>query len=229
MVGSRWAGPSIGPTVRERVGRVAAPGWARAVLLRRVAAALLVVLAGVLAVRGDPAGARSPVLVAAHDLAPGQVLAAADLEVRRVDAAAVPAGAVRAPEVVAGRAVVGAVRAGEPITDVRVVGPALVAAATGVPDAVAVPVRLADVAVAELLRPGDRVVVVRGGAGTAPVEGSAPPPRVVAPDATVLLVAAPESRTGAAAGRLVVLALPGDQASAVASASLDEPLTVTVR
>ena len=219
---------------RERLARALRPGWARGVVLRRAAAALLVVLAAVLAVRGDPAAAREPVLLAARDLAPGQVLGPEDVVVGSREAGAAPSGAFTEAAQVTGRPVAGAVRVGEALTDVRVLGPALLAAATGSPDAVAVPVRLADAGVADLLRTGDRVAVVRGGTDIAAgAAGGAGPeeqaPRVVADDATVLLVGDADRAPGSRDGRLVVLGLSPERASAVASASLGEPLTVTVR
>ncbi|GAA3432368.1 hypothetical protein [Kutzneria kofuensis] len=108
----------------------------------------------------------------------------------------------------------GAARAGEPITDVRLVGPENTLLATGNPDAVAVPVRLTDAAVADLLRPGSRVDVVGD-------------PAVLANDAVV--VAVRPSEGASAKGRLVVVALPRQAAAKVAAASLAQSVTVTLR
>ncbi|MGV9543912.1 hypothetical protein ACWDSF_21560, partial [Nocardia beijingensis] len=55
------------------------PTWADAVLLRRMLAAALTALAAFLFLRGDPGAERTPVLVAARDLAPGRLLEAGDL------------------------------------------------------------------------------------------------------------------------------------------------------
>ncbi|GAB2936605.1 SAF domain-containing protein [Rhodococcus aerolatus] len=214
-----------GPTAWERGVAALRPGWARGVALRRAAAALLVLLAAVLVVRGDPAADRRTVLVATRDLAPGQVVTEGDVAlVARADDA-VPAGALVDAAGATGRPVAGAVRAGETLTDVRLLGPALLSTVPGGAGAVAVPVRLADTGVADLLRPGDRVAVVR--AAGASGEGPAPE-LVLARDATVLLAADGPAAPGARTGRLVVLALPAEPASAVASASLAEPLTVTL-
>jgi len=80
----------------------------------------------------------------------------------------------------------GPVRRGEPLTDVRLVGPSLLAS---VPGAVAVPVRLADSGAAALLRQGDRIDVLASPGSTAP---GAPQPagvaRVVAANVLVLAV-----------------------------------------
>lgn len=212
---------SLAPLLRERVARLARPGWSRTLHARRAVAALLVMLAGVLAVRGDPAAATTDVVVAAHDLRPGQVLAEQDLSLVRRPVTGVPEGVVHTLAEVTGRTVAGAVRAGEPFTDVRVVGPSLAAAATGSSDSTAVPVRLADADVAELLRPGDEVDVLVVGEDVGEV-------RVLASGGTVLAVQpGDEQRSGD--GRLVVLGLPARDAAAVAAASLEQPVAVTFR
>jgi pilus assembly protein CpaB len=79
-------------------------------------------------------------------------------------------------------------------------------------------VRLGDAGVAALLAPGSRVDVVGSGAGG---------PAVLAADAAVLTVLPPEERP--AAGRLVLVALPRGIAARVASASLAEEITITLR
>jgi Flp pilus assembly protein CpaB len=132
---------------------------------RRLVAAVLAglaVLSAVAAVR-PPAPPSVVVLAAAHDLAPGTALALADLRPVPLPAAAVPAGALRPGAEVLGRLVAGPVRRGEPLTDVRLVGPALLAALG--PGTVAVPVRFADAGAVALLRPGDRVDVLAAPTG----------------------------------------------------------------
>jgi pilus assembly protein CpaB len=86
-----------------------------------------------------------------------------------------------------------------------------------------VPVRLADAAVADLLTPGTRVDVVSAdprGAGA-----------LLAADAIVVTVLADNSDRGSALrpGRLVVVAMARDAATRVASTSLNQPVTVTLR
>jgi hypothetical protein len=83
-----------------------------------------------------------------------------------------------------------------------------------------VPVRLADAAVAELLRPGQRVDVV-----AAPEPGV--PASVLAGGATVVTVG--EREASAAKGPLVLLRLPEAIATRVAAISLERPVTVTLR
>jgi pilus assembly protein CpaB len=201
------------------------------VALRRAAAGLLVLVAvGLLAAPGvAPAG--TPVLVAARDLAPGVALAPTDVVVRTLPAEAVPGGALADPAGVTGRQVVGGVRAGEALTDVRLLGPTAAVAAAGVPDAAGVPVRLADAGVAALLAPGARVDLVGAGPGAAGVtapDAVEPAPVVLASGAVVLAVLPAPDRTAGSAP-VVVVALPAGLAARVATASLREEVTVTLR
>jgi Flp pilus assembly protein CpaB len=191
--------------------------------LRRLAAVGLVVLAGALALR--PAGARETadvdVVVAARDLTPGNTLAQADLAIRQLPGAVVPTGALTSRAAVVGRVLASAVRAGEPLTDVRLVGPADTALTTGDPNAATVPVRLADPDVADLLRPGIRVDVVT----LDPDQQSDP---VLAENATVVTIRDTRDTQGQP-GRLVLVALPRQLATRLAAASLRQPVTVTLR
>lgn len=212
---------SLAPLWRERWSTVTRPGWSRTVHARRAVAAGLVMLAAVLAVRGDPSTASTDVVVAVHDLRPGQVVGDSDVRKVALASGSVPAGAIGAPAEVTGRTVAGAVRAGEPITDVRVLGPSLAALATGSTDATSVPLRLTDPDVADLLRPGDAVTVLVLGERAGDV-------RALARDAVVLVVQPTSQRRGAD-GRLVVLGLPAAEAASVAAASLESTLTVTFR
>jgi Flp pilus assembly protein CpaB len=142
---------------------------------RRLLAALLAglaMLAGIAAVR-PAAPPTVTVLVAARDLAAGAALRLADLRSAALPSAAVPAGALRPGAAVLGRLVAGPVRRGEPLTDVRVLGPALLTAVSGGPDVVAVPVRFADAGAVSLLRPGDRIDVLGSPPGTPGAAGTA--------------------------------------------------------
>ncbi len=197
--------------------------------LRRAAAGLLVVLALGLLAAPSVAPAGTPVLVAARDLAPGVALGPADVAVRLLPGELVPAGAFAEPGAVAGRQVVGGVRAGEALTDVRLLGPVAAIAAAGVPDAAGVPVRLADAGVAALLTPGTRVDLVAAGADDAGAVPTDPAdPALLAPGAVVLAVLpAPERTAGSAP--VVVVALPAALAARVATVSLREEVTVTLR
>jgi Flp pilus assembly protein CpaB len=196
---------------------------------RRAAAALLAAAALVLALRPGPApatdGARSstPVVVAAGDLAAGTVLVRSDLAVARLPPELTPAGTVSQPEPLLGRVLAGSVRAGEQLTDTRLVGAGLTDLLA--PGQVAAPVRLADLAVAALVRTGDRVDVL----ATAPEADRA---EVVAADALVLAAGTPseEAGTGAAdpAAGLLLVAVDGGTAARLAAAATSATLTVTL-
>jgi pilus assembly protein CpaB len=196
--------------------------------LRRVAAVLLAAVALAVALRPEPApaapraGQRLPVVVAAHDLAAGTVLTAAELRTTRLPPANVPAGVVPDAESLVGRVVAGAVRAGEPLTDVRLVGPGLTRLLQE--HQVAAPVRLADLAVAALVHTGDRVDVL----ATPPDAGRAD---VVATAALVLAAPAPP-RAGQApadpAAGLLVLAVDAATAERLAAAATTSTLTVSL-
>lgn len=197
--------------------------WRRAVLVRRCVAGVLVAVAAVLALSPGAGGGTAQVVVAARDLAPGSVVAAADLTVATWPADLVPAGVVGVAAA-EGRVLAGALRAGEPLTDLRLAGAALAAAATGLPDAAAVPVRLADPDVAALLTPGVRVDVV----AAAPEGGE---PTVLADSAVVLTVLEPGGTPAGSSGRgrSALVALPRELATRVAAASLSDQVAVTLR
>ncbi|MEU7631519.1 SAF domain-containing protein [Nocardia sp. NPDC049220] len=198
------------------------PPWADAVLGRRLLAAAFAVLAAFLFFRGDPGAERTTIVLADRDLAPGHLLAAGDLRSAPREAGTLPAGVVADPAALVGATLTGAMREGEVFTDLRVVGPRLAAAASGTRDARIVPIRLADTAVAEILRAGDRVDVVgaeeTAGPGTRPA-------RTLATDAAVILVAGPGDGRGDAE-RIVLVAMDAERATAVAVASLRTALTV---
>jgi pilus assembly protein CpaB len=215
----------LSPFIRDRLRQLLGNrGWPRALALRRLTAAALVLLAAALALRANPArGAPTvPMLVAAHDLAPGTTLGPADVRVVQVPETLRPDAALGAAEDAAGRVLAGAAAAGEPITGVRLVGPENTRLVTGGLDAVAVPVRLADPAVAGLLTPGMRVDVVT-------VEARGTTGVLLAADASVVTVRPDGAEAGRRDGRLVVIAMPRDAATAVASVSLAQPVTVTLR
>ena len=191
---------------------------------RRVLAAALVglsVLTGLSALRPAPPPT-VVVLAAARDLAPGVALALEDLRSVSLPASAVPAGVLRPGAPVLGRVVAGPVRRGEPLTDVRLVGPSLLAA-SAVRGAVAVPVRFADPGAVAVLRPGDRIDVLATAAGD-PAAAAASVARVVATNVVVLAVPAPDT-TGIGDGALVVLACPPPVARALAAAGARERLS----
>ncbi|GAA4810945.1 SAF domain-containing protein [Tomitella cavernea] len=242
-----------GPFQRARAAW--APGWPRAVALRRCAAAVLAVTAVVLAVRGDPASDEVDVVIAAHDLSPGSEITAADLAVVRRASRAVPRGALSAADAALERIIAAPVRAGEALTDVRLLGEPLARAAAGVQDARLVTVRLADPALAEVVHAGDLVDIIAAppddqaqtteltgadnvdtGGGAAPGRsGDLPPvsprrddsPLTMATAAPVVLVP-PAADSRSRRGRILLVALPAQQAARVASASMTRAMTVTM-
>lgn len=158
------------------------------------------------------------VALAARDLPSGTVLAAADLT--RVS---VPEGVAlaRTPTDIVGRTLAAPVRRGEPVTDVRLVGPALVSA---FPGRLALPVRIPDPGVVALLRVGDRIDVI----GVDPQGGGT---AAVATDVPVLALPAakPDEASGSGlGGRLVVVAaLPGE-VDQIADAAVTRYLAVAL-
>jgi hypothetical protein len=126
-----------------------------------------------------------------------------------------PSGRIRDP---VGRQLAGPLRRGEPVTDAALIGPSLV---RDRPDLVALPVRLPDTAMAELLRVGDEVDVI-----SADPQGG--PAATVARGAVVL--ALPPAPADAAAdglpGRLVLLGVHAAEVPSVSSATVTHFLTV---
>lgn len=187
--------------------------------------ALTAVVLGLQAARPSPP-ATAALIVARHDLPAGAVLSAADLTSVAVPPDAIPAGTVRRA---AGRILATPLHRGEPLTDLRLVGPALT---QGHPDLVAVPIRLPDAGMAALLRVGDRIRLL----ATDP-QGSDAPVAVttVAEDALVLALpaaddgtAAKTSSTGvtsALGGRLVVVGVIESEVDRVTSAAVRDFLT----
>ncbi|WP_027504115.1 SAF domain-containing protein [Rhodococcus sp. UNC23MFCrub1.1] len=198
------------------------PPRLRSPAARRIVAAALVGLAVVSAYRTDPSRTEVPVVVTATDLAPGTSLTAADVTLTRVDSSLLADGTLRSVDDAVGRTVAGPVRSGEALTDVRLLGPRLASATLPSGDARIVPIRLADPELAQLLRAGDVVDVVRA----APDDTS--PSGVIAESATVVMVSAPSSGVSRR-DQLVLVALRADDASAVAAASLSDALTVLLR
>ncbi|WP_433731384.1 SAF domain-containing protein [Nocardia sp. CA-129566] len=198
------------------------PPWADGLLARRLLAAALTALAVILLLRGDPGSERTDVVVAGRDLPPGHLLEAADLRSTPHESGTLPAGAVDDMAILVGATLTAAMRTGEVFTDLRIVGPRLAAVATGAADARIVPIRLADTAVAEILRAGDRVDVV---AAEEQNPQSSRPARLLALDAAVVLVSSPGDRRGTPE-RVVLVAMDAEHATAVAAASLRTALTV---
>lgn len=186
----------------------------------------------------DPPPTRG-VVVTAHDLPAGARLDDGNLRLARLPPSAVPGGAVDLAGA-RGRVLAAGARAGEVLTDARLLGPGLL---TGQPPGlVGAPVRVADPAAAALVAPGDRVDVLLATEGRSAAQ-------VVVREATVL-AAGPRSssETGLLGGQglggegltsdglgdgsqggLLVLAVPAEDAAALAGAAARGPLLITVR
>jgi Flp pilus assembly protein CpaB len=221
-----------------------------AVLLRWLVAAALLGLAGLLLAAGDPpavAAPSSPIVTARRDLPAGVALGLADLRVVPWPRSLQPRGALRAASAAIGRSPGGPIRAGEPLTDVRLLGAALLRA-SGAGHLVAAPVRIADPGAVALLRPGDRVDVVAadvapdlgggnassaggtgpaGGATATGGSGGSAGARIIATDLPVIGVPPPAS-DGAAEGALVVLATSPEVAARLVGTAATSRLSVTV-
>jgi Flp pilus assembly protein CpaB len=210
-------GDSLNPTVLNRISRAIKPDFARTVLARRIAAGVLVLLAGVAAWRPDPHSTSREVVVATRDLAPGITVTPDDVALSSRPAGTLPDGAVTTLDAAVGATLAGPSRRGEILTDARVLGSRLTGLSVG-PNARTVPVHLADAAVLDLIRPGD-VVDVLG----APSADSTARPRLLAVGAVVVLVSA-----AAGDGRVVLVALPAAAAHTLAAATLVQEVTLTI-
>jgi len=184
----------------------------RAVLARRRLLAAL--LTGVAVAAGVQAATAPPppsvgVLTAARDLPAGAVLGSDDLVTVDFAPGSVPTGATR--EAV-GRTLAAPVRRGEPVTDVRLLGPALTA---GTPELTAVPVRLPDAGMVELLEVGDRIDLI----ATDPQGAGA---SVVATGVPVLALPSGSAETDASGqpGGLVVVGVASTEVTALADAGV---------
>jgi Flp pilus assembly protein CpaB len=213
---------SLNPSLATRISQWLRPDWSRTLLARRIAAAGLVVLAGVAALRPDPDGERAPVLVAAHDLSPGAALNADDLQLEKRLIPTIPDGAQSEIDTVVGSTLAGPARRGEVLTDVRLLGRRLAESAAG-PGARIVPVHPVDSALTDLVRPGDVVDVVAASQTSPPSA-----PRVIATDAIVVLVSAKQKAQAATNDRVVLVALPAASANAVAGEALGQTVTLTL-
>lgn len=157
------------------------------------------------------------VAVASHDLDAGTVISAADVRVVRLTVDLVPAGASQADQLM-GETVAAPMREGEPLTDRRIVGPAMVAGyAEGL---VAAPVRISDSDVVALLRVGDRIDLYASAADSGDTAQ-----RVVDQAPVVTLPSLDEDGRD---GALVVLAVTPDDAARLAQASALAQLSLSL-
>ncbi|WP_436493626.1 SAF domain-containing protein [Actinokineospora sp. HUAS TT18] len=183
---------------------------------RRIIAAVLLVLATVLWLRSG-AEESVPMLVAARALGAGAGLSPGDVRIVRAPPELRPESAFTDPASAAGRILTLPVAEGEPITEARLVGRATID-----PGEAAVAIRLTDPDLVGLIRPGARVDII-----SAAQNGHASV--VLARDATVMTARVNERVHGRERGSLLLIALPRDSATRVASISLERPVTVTLR
>src|SRR3981081_3938816 len=120
-------GDSLNPSVLSRLLVTLRPDWSPALAARRVVAAALVILAAVVALRADPQGARTEIVVATRDLSSGVELTADDVRIENRTAATVPDGSQSNVDAVIGSTLAGPARRGEVLTDARALGPRLAA------------------------------------------------------------------------------------------------------
>jgi Flp pilus assembly protein CpaB len=215
-------GDSLNPSVLTRLW-AARPDWSRTLAARRFAAGALVILAAVIALRSDPDGDRTAIVVAARDLASGVELTADDVRLENRTAATIPEGAQSDVGAVVGATLAGPARRGEVLTDVRVLGPRLAESVAG-PDARIVPLPLAESALLDLIRPGDVVDVLAAGAEG---NGTDARPQLVATDAVVVVVSEKPRGAGGGSDRVVLVAVGAHAANDVAAAALLQKVTLT--
>ena len=181
-------------------------------LHRRPLAALTAAGAVLAAVQATspPAPQTVAVWTARRDLPSGAVLSESDLANVRFSPQTVPADVVEEPDEVVGLTLAAPMSRGEVVTRLRTLGRGLL---RGYPDRTAVPLRITDASIVDLLRVGDRVSFVVAD------PDSRRAPRFLLEDAPVLAI--PAVRDGALSsgtpGRLVVAAVPTAEAGQVAA------------
>ena len=177
----------------------------RVLLHRRLLAALC---AGAAVLVGLQAAAPPPpetvtVWTAARDLAGGDVLGADDLTATRLRARRpCPTARSADPAAVVGRTLAAPLTRGEPLTRVSTLARGLL---RGYPGTTAVPLRITDAAIVDLLRVGDRISLV-----VADPDGRRTPSRLVDDVPVIAIPKVHESLSSGTPGRLVVAAIPSD-------------------
>jgi len=216
----------VDPTPLTRIREALQPDWVHSVRTRKIVAAALVLLAGAAALRSDPGGRHSAVVVASRDLSPGDTLTVEDLQIENRLTTTLPDGAQTDITAMLSTTAAGPVRRGEVLTDVRILGSRLTEAAAG-PGGRVVPLQLAHDAVVDVIRVGDVVDIV-----AAPQSGVATDPdampHIAATDAVVVLISADPGGIGSSGDRVVLVALPAAAATTVAAATLDHIITLTL-
>lgn len=205
---------------------------------RRLAVAALTgiaVLCGVHAARPS-AGPTVRIWVAAHTLPGGQPLTPLDVTVEALPTADVPAGAQTAGTMITGRLLAGPMERGEPVTDVRLLTPSLLAASNAPAD-VAVPVRVTDgAATLALVHAGNLVDIIATSDPTTDsgaASGSADSPTATTLMRNVQVLATPSSDApsnggGSDGAGLLIVAASRHQAAVLAAAADDARLSIAV-
>ncbi len=196
---------------------------------RRWIAAVLVGLAVASVVQAvTPSHPRTALVwVAATDLPGGTPLGATDLRPQALPLSAVPAGAIPTSDSLVHRVLGAPLRAGEPVTDIRLLGPDLLAAAA--PGDVAAPVHLTDAtAMAGVVHAGDTVDVLASDPAGSLTNARASPPvtaEVLARDLTVLAPPVPDAE---GSGAMIVLAASAGQAARLSAGATTGALSVVL-
>jgi Flp pilus assembly protein CpaB len=193
-------------------------GWHRRLLAAGLAAGAVALT--LQAAESDPAPT-VPVVAAAGELRGGTTLTAEDLLLVDIPRGAVPRGAVASVDDAVGRLLSGPMHAGELVTDLRLVGPSLLAGWGE--DLVATPVRIADPGVLALVRPGDRIDLY-----ATPLSALGPA-AVVSAKVPVLAVPDSGEQGVLAEGALLVIAATTRQAGLLAEAAVTSRLSVVLR
>lgn len=187
---------------------------------RRKAAALCadVAIFAVLNVLRPPPGRSVTLVTARHDIVAGAKLRANDITEAQYPAALAPAHASQAAADVIGRVATSGLARGTPLTALSLTGSAW---SLLTPGHEAVPARLQDSGVADLLRPGQHVRLVAIDPRS-PTEA-----QTVVEDAVVLATPRPErGAMSTTTGRLVVFDVPTSRANLVTSSAVSRYLTV---
>lgn len=195
------------------------PGWRRSLLLRRLAALVLLLLAAVSALH-NARDTGPHALVVARDIAAGESVTASDFVIAGVPTHLLPEGALSDSSELEGRVAATTLQVGMVPTDLNFIGHALLAELVPEPAGEPVnlvPLKLAEPEIIPLLRHGDTVTVISHRA-------EATEPEVVATGARVVLAEEGEGRDPAT----VLIALPESAARQVAATALYSPLAVVL-
>ncbi|MGP6175014.1 SAF domain-containing protein [Corynebacterium sp. A21] len=195
------------------------PGWHRSLLLRRLAALVLLLLAAGSALHSArDTGPRA--LVVARNVTAGKTVTASDFLLADVPSHLLPEGALSDPTELEGRVTATHLQVGVVPTDLNFIGPALLSElmpeSTGEPVNL-VPLKLAEPEIIPLLRHGDTVTVLSH-------QAEVPEPEVVATGARVVLAEEGAGNDPAT----VLIALPESAARQVAATALYLPIAVVL-